>query len=355
MRTHRAYENMKYLELQQHINNVLSGEENLRPVYVVYGDDDYLSSGALKIFEGMVSSDYKDFNFIKLASEQDVNDAVDALETFPIFDSYKVVILPLQNSLATSKKSKKSKASDEVEQGESIVKSVIEKYLQAPCETSVFVLYCESKEVATSAKFKGAEIVDCSRLDEEALIKEITKIALTPPARHIERDAAMELILRTQNSMGRIVSEMTKLKAYQDSRITRKDVMDMVASDLDYKMYELANAVSSKNADTALSVLNVFFENGLRGMTIINLLYGKYRELLHASLNKDMPNDELAKLIGLNSSGAVYYLKKASQNYSQVKLKRSVDYLHALQYDVLSGKRNENSAVHEAVLHLLAL
>ncbi len=343
---------MKYLELAKHINNVLTGGEKLRPLYVVYGDDDYLSSCALKAFEGMVSNDYKDFNFIKLASEQDVNDAVDALETFPMFDDYKVVILSLQNSLT---KGKKGKASDEATQGESIVKSVIDRYMQSPCETSVFVLDCESKEVATSAKFKGAEMVDCSRLDEETLVEEIRKIALCAPQRSIENEAAHELILRTQNSMGRIESEMTKLKSYVDSRITRQDVMDMVASDLDYKMYELANAVSSKNADTALSVLNVFFENGLRGMTIINLLYGKYRELLHASLNKDMSNDELAKLIGLNSAGAVYYLKKASQNYSQVKLKRSVDYLHALQYDVLSGKRNENSAVHEAVLHLLAL
>ncbi len=343
---------MKYLELEKHINNVLTGVEKLRPLYVVYGDDDCLSSRALKEFESMVSSDYQDFNLIKLASEQDVNDAIDALETFPMFDDYKVVILSLQNSLA---KGKKGKASDESVQGESMVKGVIDKYLQSPCETSVFVLDCESKEVATSAKFKGAEMVDCSRLDEETLVEEIRKIALCAPQRSIENEAVHELIVRTQNSMGRIESEMTKLKSYVDSRITKQDVMDMVASDLDYKMYELANAVSSKNADIALSVLNVFFENGLRGMTIINLLYGKYRELLHASLNKDMSNDELAKLIGLNSAGAVYYLKKASQNYSQMKLKRSVDYLHSLQYDVLSGKRNENSAVHEAVLHLLAL
>ena len=36
-----------------------------------------------------------------------------------------------------------------------------------------------------------------------------------------------------------------------------------------------------------------------------------------------------------------------------MRLKRSVDYLHSLQYDVLSGRRTENSALQQAVLELL--
>jgi len=65
-----------------------------------------------------------------------------------------------------------------------------------------------------------------------------------------------------------------------------------------------------------------------------------------------LSNDELGKLLDMKG-GAVYYLRKASSGYSQVRLKRSVDYLHGLQFDVLSGRRTENSALGEAVLELL--
>lgn len=340
---------MKYIELANHINNILAGSESLCPLYLVGGDDDYLVANALKMFESMVSNEYQEFNLVRLFSEQDIDEAIDSLDTFPMFDDYKVVILSVQNPLA---KKTKDAESDEKE---SRLKTLIDRYLQSPSPTSVFVIECENKEVMQSMRFKNAQIVDCQRLDDASLAREIEKLANEAPRCAIDTDAIKELSIRTQNSMGRVVNEMCKLKAYAETIITKQDVCDMVASDIDYKTYELANAVSLKNADSALAILNVFFENGLRGMTIINLLYGKYRELLHVALNKDMSNDELAKHLGLNSAGAVFYLKKASANYTQMKLKKSVDYLHNLQFDVLSGKRNENSAVHEAILNLLSL
>ncbi len=341
---------MKYLDLKLHIDNVLSGADNFAPVYSIWGDDECLISRTVKRFENIIDKDYQDFNLIRLQGEQDFSEALDALDTFPMFDNYKLVVLPLQNPLGKAKKTK----ADNLD-GESAQKVALDRYLESPSPTSILLIVCDSKEVAQSVKGKGIVSIDCSHLSEEELTNEILAITNEEPFIQIEPIAIKELILRTQNSMGRIESEVLKLKAYCESKIRKQDVCDMVASDIDYKLYELANAVSQKNCDVALSVLNVFFENGLRGVTIINLLYGKYRELLHAGLNKDMPNDELAKLLGVSSSGAVFYIKKTAANYTQMKLKRCVDYLHALQYDVLLGKRNENSAVHEAVLSLITM
>ena len=152
--------------------------------------------------------------------------------------------------------------------------------------------------------------------------------------------------------MSRIATEMVKLKAYCDDVITKRAVEEMVSANIDFQIYELANAVSEKNANKALEALDVFFKNGIRGVTIINRLYDKYRNMLHAELNKNLPNEEVAKLLGMKS-GAVYFLRKVSSNYSQMRLKKCVDYLHSLQYDVLSGKRSDVSAIHEAILQLL--
>ena len=154
--------------------------------------------------------------------------------------------------------------------------------------------------------------------------------------------------------MARVVSETNKLKAYANETITRADVEEMVVPDLDFQVYELSSAIAEKDGNEALKMLNLFFANGVRGVTILNLIYDRYRKMLHAELNKNKTNDEIGQMLGMKS-GAVYYLRKTSIKYSQVRLKKCVDYLHKMQFDVLSGKRAEASALQEAVLQLLII
>lgn len=324
---------MKYNELKAHINEATSGKIDFSPLYIVCGDDDYLKREAVDAFRNIAVAEYADFNVSTFSSDGGVGDAIDALYTFPMFDERKIVILNVGEKLAPTDK------------------DAILSYLAQPSETSVFIAVCDG-DTAKTLKHKKSETVDCSRLDDASLVRVISELAAQAPVCKIERDAIDELIERTQGGMARIVGEMAKLKAYVDGVITKKDVCDMVSADLDFQIYELANALSLKDANKALEVLDVFFKNGIRPMTVISMVYDKYRKMLHAELNKGLSNDELGRLLGIKG-GAVYYLRQASANYSQVRLKKSVDYLHALQYDVLSGRRLEASALHEATLELL--
>lgn len=324
---------MKYGEFKQHIKAATVGSENFAPAYIVCGDDDYLKASVIKAFKNLVDPEYADFNLSTASGDDGMTAAIDACYTFPMFDERKVVVLTLDGAASNSSK------------------DAFDRYLASPSDTSVFVIDCD-EDAAKSLKSKKAQTVDCSRLDDADLKKEIEELAAVSSRREIDGDAVAELIERTQGNMSRIATETVKLKAYCDYRITRQDVADMVSADIDFQIYELANAVSEKNADKALEALDVFFKNGIRGVTIINRLYDKYRNMLHAELNKNLPNDEIAKLLGMKS-GAVYYLRKTSSNYSQMRLKKCVDYLHGLQCDILGGKRNDVSAIHEAILQLL--
>ena len=75
--------------------------------------------------------------------------------------------------------------------------------------------------------------------------------------------------------------------------------------------------------------------------------------MLHALLHKDEPDTAVAALLGVKP-GALYHVRKVSGAYTQVKLKKCVDRLHELQCAVLTGKRAEESAMHEAVLTLMS-
>ena len=311
------------------------GGEDFAPIYVVSGDDDYLKELALKRFYGALDKDYAEFNFSEFASDASVDDIKDALDTYPMFDSVRVVSYQADEKTPDA------------------FKTFLDEYRESPSPTSVFVVSVFGDANKILGKKKLTQI-DCSRLEDEELVFEINKILSVEPSVPISHDAALELIKRTQGGMARIVSETNKLKAYANGTITVADVEEMVVADLDYQIFELSNALAEKDGNKALEVLNTLTADGVRGVTILNLVYDKYRKMLHAELNKNRTNDEVGQMLGMKG-GAVYYLRKTSSKYSQVRLKKCVDYLHSLQCDVLSGRRLENSALQEAVLQLLII
>ena len=326
---------LKYIELENHIKSVLRGEGEFASLYVISGEDDYLKELAIKQFENALDKDYADFNISRFFSDVDIDEFKDALDTYPMFDSIRIVEYFADEKTTND------------------FKSFVEEYVKAPSPTSVLVVSVDG-DANKVFKQKKATPVDCSRLEDNELVYEINKILAVEPSVLIEPDAAAELISRTQGSMARIVSETSKLKAYANGIITRKDVEDMVVADLDYQIFELSNALAEKDGNKALEIVNLFSQNGVRGVTVLNLVYDKYRKMLHAELNKDKTNDEVGQMLGMKG-GAVYYLRKTSSKYSQVRLKKCVDYLHSLQFDVLSGKRLEASALQEAVIQLLII
>lgn len=324
---------MKYTELKQHINKANS--ESFAPCYVIGGDDAYLKQRALQTFKSLVIPEYADFNLSVVSQADGANEIVDALSVFPVFDEHKLVIVPDM-----------SKPSD-------VDRDILLRYLNSPNPTSILLLVFDGVEGRNlCAKYKQLQYVDCDKLDLNSIAIEVESILENPPKRTIMRQAMTSLAERTQNDMSRICTEVQKLKAYSDGEITVSDVEEMVVPNLDYAVYELTGAVSEKQADKALKVLDVFKKQGTKPYAILQLLYMQYRKMLHAELHKNDDELDLANMLGI-SKGALFYLKKVSKNYSQTRLKRCVDFLHQLQYDIFSGQRGDEEAVHEAVLSLL--
>lgn len=350
---------MKYIELKKHIEDCLNGAKTFEPMYVVGGADAYLRGASVALFKGVIDPEYADFNLSVVSYGQGVSSAIDALSLFPVFDERKVVIIP----------DFPGKISDQD-------KGLVSGYLASPNPQAIFVIVCEEiqgkkeskatgvddedkkekqesgKSVATFIKEAKLTLVDCGKLDESTVAIELEGILKEEPAKSIERPALHALIEKTLGDMSRIVCEVRKLKSYSDKTITLADVETMVAPDLEFAIYAFAGAVSEQQPEKALEIVDTFFKQGIRGDTLISLLYGQYRKMLHAELHKDASKEALATLLDV-SEGQVYHIRRVSKNYTQVRLKQAVDYLHSLQYSIRSGKRLDTTAVHDAVLTLL--
>ncbi len=321
---------MKFGELKSHLNEALAGN-GFAPAYLVHGNEDYLVGEAAKMFSKVVDGEFANFNY---TVTHDAEEAVDTLYTFPVFDVIRVCVLDL------------SEGADEA------AKQRVKAYLSSPAQESVLVLIADDP-VIREVKTPSCEDVTCSALSREETEEYVRSLFKEEPAVDVAPDAVDELIVRTGSSLARIVSEVKKLKAYSPSGIKKRDVEDMVAPDMDYQVYLLAEAVSKRDGKAALTQLDVMLNDGVTPRTIMNALYDRFRRLLHVSLNKNRSNEELARLFGFKKPGAIYFLRQNAENYSQVRLKNIVDYLHGLLYASVTGARSEQSAMYEAMLDIL--
>lgn len=315
---------MKYVNLKKHLNGA---NGSYAPAYLVYGSDDYLKSEAVKALKGIVDNDFVDFNLAVV--QDDVDGAIAALNTFALFGDVKAVVLIYENKLVEQDIDK------------------LKEYLAAPSDGSVLIMRT-SADNAALLKCKAAEPVICNGLEKEELAGYIRD---NLDGAEMGNDAIDELIVRTQGSMARIVSELCKLKAYGNGKITKQNVEEMVVAELDYQLYMLTDAIAKKSPDT-LKMLGYLLSNGVRPKMVLDGLYERFRRMLHIALNKSEPNDYFAEKF-LIKPGAVYYLRKTLDSYTQVKLKNIVDELHELQYAQLQGKISEESAMHMAILSLM--
>lgn len=326
---------MKYLELEKHLSSALHGKESFHPVYVVGGLDAYLRQSAVAMFKSLLMPEYADFNLSIISIGQGMSTALDALTLYPVFDDRKVVVVP-----------------DICDKLNDQDKNILVSYLKDPNPTAILVLVEEGKHLSDIVKEHRLQYVDCDKLDENSIGILVDKILAEPPRRSIEPRALHALVEKTLNDMSRIVCEVTKLKAYSSGTITTADVEVLVTPDLEFALYELTSAVSEKQAEKALEIIDVFFKQGVKGYTLINMLYNQYRKMLHAELHKTDDAEVLAPMLEI-SSKQLYHVRRVSKNYTQMRLKQAVDYLHNLQHAILSGKRLENTAIHDAILTLL--
>jgi DNA polymerase III delta subunit len=326
---------MKYLELDKHLSSACEGKESFHSVYVVSGVDAYLRQSAVASFKSVLMPEYADFNLSVISVGSGMGAVLDSLTLYPVFDDKKVVIVP--------------DVSDKLGEQD---KGLLSKYLLDPNPTAILVLVEDGKNLADLVKEHKLQTVDCSKLDENSIGVIVDKILSEPPRKSIDSKALHALVEKTLGDMSRIVCEVTKLKSYSGDIITLADVEIMVSPDLEFALYELTSAVSEKQAEKALEILDVFFKQGVKGYTLINMLYNQYRKMLHAELHKTDDAEVLAPMLEI-SSKQLYHVRRVSKNYTQMRLKQAVDYLHNLQYAIVSGKRLEHTAVHDAVLTLL--
>ena len=310
---------MKFQDLKK---SLASGVKNL---YYIKGDDAFLRHKAQEMIENAVVT-LKDLNIQRFDDENaNAFDIVGACRALPMMDKYRVVVV----------KGGFKKADE--------IKPLV-KYAENPNATTVLIVVDENGAALYKSYAALAELVDCSRLDPAML----SRLVLSELARFktkINSDALEVLISACNYDFTRINNEVIKLANLVGSggTITRADVDNNVAREVEYDIFELSKAVSVKNGKRALEIVKQLLERKESPQMLLMLIQGNFRRMFYATGSKET-NAEIASKLGIKEY-SIKIAREQARAFPLSRLKKILDLGAQLDYEIKSGQMNETNAL----------
>ena len=316
---------MKFVELKKH----LAG--NLDRAYLIEGDDRFVVQNALTQIEKRVALTLPDVNRVVLDTEKNlVDELLFQVDSLPFGDEKKLIII------------KDCSQKDAFKKIEETLKNLPEYIVL------LFVSYAENNFTKSLKKY--VTHVDCSKL-EPSTIKAWIMGQVKKAGKDIEEKALQNLILYTNMNMTRIETETAKLTSMIEDVITVGMIDEHVTRDKEYQIYELADYLSKHDAEKVYDLIETLMKSATSGVGMVQYLYSAFRKLLLISLSKES-DEELSKIFKVKPY-AIKMNRLQAGKFSPKQLKHITDELSKLEFDLKSGRANQENAVHIAVAKIL--
>lgn len=300
-------------------------------VYLYYGKDEFLVQ--MKLDEKVKSFDVDEININKYdLLENTSEDVLEDLRTISFFSNNKIVIVKnLDNVLKDD---------------EYLINEWI-NYLSKPNDDVILLIVLDElidqKLPLGKALLNYAFIEEVKVLGKDDYPNYVAKMAKKYNYK-IDEDAILELVERTNNDLTMISQELEKLVLfnYDTKHINKESVVLMVNRNLEENIYELTNAVVSRNINKAIEVFYDLMARNEEPIRILNQLANKFRELLHVKLliDKGYTQDQVSKHFNM-APGKTYYVIKSARQISFSVLEDYIKRLGKLDHEIKSGQADK--------------
>ena len=239
---------MNYDEFKKYLRT-----ENIdKNIFLLYGEEVFLKSHGKKELLSQISPEgMAEFNiFTYDGKKYDLTSVKEAIEALPVFSDTKLLIF--NNSGIFSLSGKEAATKEYREFWEKIIDEI-------PPE--VYIVFDEEKVDKRSSIYKKLQksdsVVEFSYLSESKMINWTVSLFKTM-GKIIGPHDAKYLIEITQDGMTSVKREAEKIAAYTQGKtsVTRQDINDVTVPVVENRVFDMVDALLSKNAPLALSMLN---------------------------------------------------------------------------------------------------
>lgn len=295
-------------EVVKIINDIKAG--NIKPIYFLMGDEPYYIDKLTEYIENSIlSEDEKGFNqMVIYGRDTTIDDVISNAKRYPMMADRQVVVVREAQEL--------SKTIDK-----------LESYVENPQTTTVLVFAYKYKTLDKRKKLpklieKNGVLFESKKMYENQVGTWITRV-LQGRGLTIEPKANAMLVEFLGNDLSRISNELDKLQIIlpKGSTITAKDIEVNIGFSKDFNVFELQNALGSKNQVKAYQIAQYFADNPKDNPMVVttSLIFSFFIKLLKYHGLKDKNPKNVASALGVSP----FFLKDydvALRNYPMKKV-----------------------------------
>lgn len=300
-------------------------QKKIEPCYLIQGEDFLLYDKSLELIKKAVDLQLEDFNFVVFDDDNFNGDAViDACETLPIGGDKKIVLL---KNITKFNEGFKKKFRD---------------YLKKPLETTCVVVY----DFLNKMDFIISEKISAKRLDDKSL-KDLIVASLKGVDKSITEEACRHLIEACCNYYSFIKNEVDKLSACDETEITLKTVDGLVCKETEFTVFELTDALSRRDSQKAISLLNLMDKD----TKTFSLILNHFRRLFFVAIS-DSSDKEISELLNVKEY-AITKARQLSKNFSKIQLKNIYQMLNDVDFYIKNGQMQTENALYYLIFGIL--
>jgi DNA polymerase-3 subunit delta len=327
-------------EVVKIINDIKAG--NIKPIYFLMGEEPYYIDKLTEYIEQNILQEHeRDFNqTILYGRDVTIEDVVGNAKRFPMMADRQVVVVREAQELSRTIEN-------------------LDSYAVNPQPTTVLVLAYKYKTLDKRKKLvkslgKSGLVFESKKMYENQIGTWITRV-LQGKGYTIEPKANAMLVEFLGNDLSRISNELNKLQIIlpKGSQITAKDIEVNIGFSKDFNVFELQNALGSKNQLKAYQIAQYFADNPKDNPMVVttSLVFNFFVKLLKYHGLKDKNPKNVASVLGISP----FFLKDydvALRNYPMRKVSAIVAALRDV--DVKSKGVGANSlSTHDLLKEML--
>jgi DNA polymerase-3 subunit delta len=323
-------------EVLKIINDLKAGI--IKPIYFLMGEEPYYIDKLTEYIENnILSEDEKGFNqTVIYGRDATIEDIVSNAKRYPMMAERQVVVVREAHEL--------SRTIDK-----------LESYAENPQPTTVLVVAYKYKTLDKRKKLvkliaKNGVLFESKKLYENQVGTWIQRL-LQGRGYSIEPKANAMLVEFLGNDLSRISNELDKLQIIlpKGHTITPKDIEYNIGFSKDFNVFELQNAIGSKDQLKAYKIAQYFADNPKDNPLVVtvSLVFGFFVKILKYHGLKDKDPRAAAPVLGVNP----FFMKDyeiALRNYSMKKVSSIVASLREI--DVKSKGVGANSLSNHDLL-----
>jgi len=253
----------------------LSKQEKIYPVYLFYGEENYLKEDILKKLRNRLTDPaYRELNYKVFYGEKlSINEVINDLETLPLISEHKLVVI---------KEAEKINKNDEIK----LINYFNRLSLKNNFSTLI-IIYKESspnKELITAIKKVG--VVSNFSITNKAKLTLWINSKFRQSNKKITQEGLFYLQSIIGSDLGRLFNEIEKIDIYTKDKkvIEKEDVMISIGGSESVNIFKVLDSIGDKDIKSAIEGLVKLNQGNLHYLSIFAMLYRQIKLILQTKL-----------------------------------------------------------------------